>query len=221
MDTSKDLLDCFLQGKFQRMICPQCENTFLTNVYEMKCLEHGKSLSLKCATCQRTFTAETSSGAWKNYVILEKYALGLEYFYDAIQQYELTQVPFIQRIGVLDEENQILDPTHVRLYKHEEPDYRIIYLMEKLEHLDEADSAFFTDHVYGMDWKEKPVRQEILGWIRERYSAELAEDIRKLCLYFREHEDFLAWDLHGDNIMRRVKDGSLVVMDPFAIKMGA
>ncbi len=28
------------------------------------------------------------------------------------------------------------------------------------------------------------------------------------------------WDLHGDNLMRRVKDGKIVIMDPFAPKMG-
>lgn len=220
MDTSKDLLDCFLKGKFQRMSCPQCENTFLTNVYEMKCLDHGKTFSLTCKACQQKFLAQTQGGEWNHYVILEKYALGLEYFYDAIQHYNLTQVPFIRRLGVLSEEDQLLDASHIQLYRHEEPDYRIIYLMEKLEHLEEADSAFFTNYVYGMDWKDKATRQEILGWIRERYGEALAEDIRKLCLYFREHEDFIAWDLHGDNIMRRVKDKSLVVMDPYAIKIG-
>ena len=48
----------------------------------------------------------------------------------------------------------------------------------------------------------------------------LAEDIRKLCRYYREHEAYLSWDLHGDNLMRRTKDGEIVVMDPFAPKMG-
>jgi hypothetical protein len=91
--------------------------------------------------------------------------------------------------------------------------------MERLEHLDEADAQFFTDYVYGMDWKDEPTRREIIQWIGERYGADLAEDVRKLCRYFREHEEFLAWDLHGDNLMRRLSDGKIVVMDPYALKV--
>ncbi len=193
-DSSNSILDGFLQGKFERMNCPQCENTFLTNVYAMP---------------------------GDDYVLLEKYALGLEYFCDAIQQYDLTQVPFIRRIGVLGAEDDSVQPPEViQLFTYNEPDYRVIYVMERLEHLGEADAAFFSDHVFGMDWKEEHTRHEILAWIRERYGETLAEDIRKLCLYFRQHEDYLAWDLHGNNLMRRTRDGEIVVMDPFAPKMG-
>lgn len=85
-----------------------------------------------------------------------KNMLGLEYFNDAIRQHQLTHVPFIKRIGILDECDQTLAPDVVQLFSHEEPDYRLIYIMERLEHLDEADAQFFTDYVYGMDWKMKP-----------------------------------------------------------------
>lgn len=219
-DSSKEILECFVQGKFKRMNCPQCENTFLTNVYELGCFDNGKKLSVKCARCKKIFLANTDTAAWANYVILEKYALGLEYFSHAIQQLDLVKVPFIRRVGVLDEENNNLDPSTIRLFSYDEPDYRMIYVMERLEHLDEADSSFFTEHVYGMDWKDDQARGEVIAWIRERYGDSLAEDIRKLCQYFREHEAHLAWDLHGDNLMRRTKDGEIVVMDPFAPKMG-
>ncbi len=60
-DSSKEILECFIKGKFKRMNCPQCENTFLTNVYEMKCFDHGKKLSVKCAHCKQVFLADTTA----------------------------------------------------------------------------------------------------------------------------------------------------------------
>ena len=219
MDASKEILDCFLQGKFKRMDCPQCENTFLTNVYELGCFDHGKKISVHCTRCKKVFLADTTTQAWSDYVILEKYALGLEYFCDAIQQTQAVQVPFIRRVGVLDEKDRSLDPSCIKLFSPEEPDFRMIYVMERLEHLDEETAAFFTEHVYGMDWKDEQARAEILGWISEKYGQQLSDDIRKLCRYYRDHAEFLAWDLHGDNLMRRRKDGEIVIMDPFALKM--
>lgn len=219
-DASEDILACFIKGKFKRMNCPQCENTFLTNVYELKCFDQGKRLSVTCARCKKAFLADTETAAWASYVVLEKYALGLEYFCDAIQQYGLVKVPFIRRVGILDDNDVNLDPSVVKLFSYDEPNYRLIYVMERLEHLDPADSEFFTEHVYGMDWKDEATRAEILDWVKASYGEVLAEDIRKLCRYFREHEAYLAWDLHGDNLMRRTHDGEIVVMDPFAPKMG-
>lgn len=105
-------------------------------------------------------------------------ALGLEYFYDAIQQYDLVRVPFIRRVGILDENDINLDPSVVQLFSYAEPDYRMIYVMERLEHLDEADAAFFTEHVYGMDWKDDKTRAEVLEWVATSYGETLAEDIR-------------------------------------------
>ena len=70
-----------------------------------------------------------------------------------------------------------------------------------------------------MDWKDEATRRQIIQWIAERYGQPLAEDVRKLCRYFRKHEEFLAWDLHGDNLMRRKSDGVIVVMDPYALKV--
>jgi ribosomal protein S27E len=220
IDSSKEILECFLKGKFKRMNCPQCENTFLTNVYEMKCFDHGKKLSVKCSRCKQMFFADTTGEAWSNYVILEKYALGLEYICEAIKYHEVESVPFIRRVGILDENDNNLDPSVIHLFSHEEPDYRLIYVMERLEHLEEADAAFFTEHVYGMDWKDDKTRAEIYANVKERYGTTLSEDIRKLCLYFRIHEAHLSWDLHGDNLMRRTRDGKLVIMDPYAPKMG-
>lgn len=219
-DSSKEILECFLSGKFKQMECPQCENTFLTKVYEMKCFDGGKKLSLKCAKCKRAFIADLESDSWRNYVLLEKQSLGLEYFLDAIQQYELQNVPFARRVGVLDDNNKPIDPSCIHLFTFEEPDYRIIYVMERLEHLDEADAEFFTEHVHEIDWMEKEDRLKVWAYVAERYGAELAEDMRKLCLYYRDNQKHLDWDLHGDNLMRSIKDGKIVVMDPFAPKMG-
>ena len=211
------ILQCFVNGKFQRMDCPQCENTFLTNVYEISC--NPEPLSNDCKLCQQTLQ-QGHLNRWEQFVVLEKFALGLEYFYDAIQQWGLTQVPFIRRVGVLDEHNHILSPDTVKLFTHAEPHYRLIYIMERLEHLNAADAAFFTDHIHGMDWQEEKVRLEIQDALRTRYGDALANDVRRLCIYFREHEDYLAWDLHGENLMRRPHDGSIVIMDPYIPKMG-
>lgn len=220
IDSSQDILDCFLSGKFKRMECPQCENTFLTKVYEMKCFDAGRKLSLKCAECKRLFVADTANEAWRNYVLLEKRALGLEYFMDAIRQYDLQNVPFVRRVGVLDDNDKPLDPSCIQLFSVTEPDYRIIYVMERLEHLDEADANFFTEHVHEIDWMEEAERAKVWQYVAQQYSTDLADDLRKLCQYYRQHQDYLHWDLHGDNLMRSAKDGRIVVMDPFAPKMG-
>lgn len=209
------ILECFTDGYFKRINCPQCENTFLTNVYEIQC--NPARPTTDCAQCHHTFFHEHLTG-WGQFVVLEKFAWGLEYFCDAIQQRGLTQVPFIRRIGILDDNNHMLDPSHIQLFNHAEPTYRMIYVMERLEHLDEADAAFFTEQIHSMDWQEEAVRMEIHATLRTRYGDPLADDIRQLCLYFREHEDYLAWDLHGENLMRRPHDGKIVVMDPYIPK---
>ncbi len=54
-----------------------------------------------------------------------------------------------------------LDPSCIHLFSLKEPDYRLIYVMERLEHLDEADTTFFTEHVYDMDWKDDQTRADI------------------------------------------------------------
>lgn len=220
IDASETILQCFISGKFKQMECPQCENTFLTKVYEMHCFDAGKKVSLKCAECKKTFLADTSHKSWEHYVLLEKHSLGLEYFCDAISKYGLKNVPFTRRVGVLDDNDHPIDPSCIKLFSHEEPDYRIIYVMARLEHLDEEDEKFFTENVHDIDWMEESDRRRVWAYITERYTPELAEDIRKLCLYYREHQEYLTWDLHGDNLMRCTQDGRIVVMDPFAPKMG-
>lgn len=220
IEASELILECFLSGKFKRMECPQCENTFLTKVYEMHCYDAGKQVSLKCAECKKSFLADTCSDAWKHYVLLEKHALGLEYFCDAIQQYDLKNVPFTRRVGVLNDDDRPISPDCIKLFSWDEPDYRIIYVMERLEHLNEEDEAFFTDYVHEIDWMEEADRNKVWECVADRYTPELADDMRKLCLYYREHQEYINWDLHGDNLMRCTKDGRIVIMDPFAPKMG-
>lgn len=215
MDASQQILQCFLEGQYERIQCPQCENTFLTNVYAMHC--DGKNTSLNCKKCHRDFFAENHLGEWNHYVLLEKFSLGLEYFCDAIQQQQLTEIPFIRRIGPLSETDEILPLEHIEIFTENELDYRIIYVMERLEHLNEEDSAFFTVHVHEIDWLEEKDRLEVWTWVKERYGETLANDLRQLCRYYREHQDFISWDLHGDNLMR-THQGRIVVMDPFTPK---
>lgn len=213
MDSS-DILESFLAGKYQRMECPQCENTFLTKVYIMG----ADTPPLGCPRSKADSTTDKKTD--REFVILEKYALGLEYFCDAIQTYGLTQIPLIRRIGILNDDDEPLDPARIQLFSHEEPDYRLIYVMERLEHLNAEDTAFFTDHVHDIDWMEEHDRQRVWQWVAERYGQPLAEDIRKLCRYYRVHDEYVSWDLHGDNLMRRTRNGEIVVMDPFTLKFG-
>lgn len=215
MNSSQQILQCFLEGQYERMQCPQCENTFLTNVYAM----HGddKTNSLKCKKCHRNFFSHENGGEWQHYVLLEKFSLGLEYFCDAIHHQQLTEIPFIRRIGLLTEDDTVLALTRIELFKEQEPDYRIIYVMERLEHLNEEDAQFFTHHVHDIDWMDEKDRLEIWAWVKARYGEALAADLRQLCRYYREHQEFVSWDLHGDNLMR-TRQGKIVVMDPFTPK---
>lgn len=215
MDASQQILQCFLEGQYERMQCPQCENTFLTNVYAMHC--DGKNLSLNCKKCHRDFFADNKTGEWKHYVLLEKFSLGLEYFCDAIHQQQLTEIPFIRRIGLLSEDDTVLPLEQLEIFSSNEPNYRIIYVMERLEHLNEVDTAFFSEHVHEIDWMEEKDRLEVWAWVKARYGQALADDLRQLCRYYREHRDFVSWDLHGDNLMR-TRQGKIVVMDPFTPK---
>ena len=218
MDMSEKFLRCLVDGKFERMECPQCENTFLTNVYAMECNETSGTLQLFCEKCRKAFLADLNSPSGRQYVILEKYALGLEYFKDAIKAEQLKNIPFIRRVGVLDENDHILDPNSICLFTHDEPEFRLIYIMERLEHLDDEDVTFFNESVHEIDWMAEAERELVYGWVSERYNQSLAEDIRKLYHYYLQHKDFLAWDLHGNNLMRRADTKEIVIMDPYTLR---
>ncbi|MEZ5537224.1 MAG: hypothetical protein R3F02_16560 [Thiolinea sp.] len=216
MNPGDVLLKLFIDGHFPQISCPQCENTFLTNVYSVDCATGDRVLSLKCERCRDILLPDAPGNT--NYVLLEKRSLGLEYFCDAMQKLNLTQIPYTRRVGVLSEDDEVLPFSTVKLFSDEEPDFRMIYIMERLEHLGEEDGQFFSEHIYGFDWQDEAVRQKLLGLIAEKYTSALAEDIRLLCRYFRENERFLSWDLHGDNLMRRPGTGEVVVLDPFVVK---
>ncbi|HPE59915.1 MAG TPA: hypothetical protein PLB10_06220 [Thiolinea sp.] len=198
------LLKQFLSGHLTQMSCPQCENTFLTNVYQ-----------IRDATVPGM---PEDAPAGMPFVLLEKHALGLEYFCDAINAYGVQKIPYTRRIAILSENDALLDPSVIRLFSLEEPDYRLVYVMEYLEHLSREDRLFFDEHVHELDWMDEQTRFRIFDWMAERYGADLARDVRLLCRYFRAHETFLSWDLHGNNLMRRPSTGELVILDPFALK---
>ncbi|WP_020558044.1 hypothetical protein [Thiofilum flexile] len=186
---TEGLLERFLANDFEQIFCEKCMNTFLTNVYD-----HG------------------------DYVILEKFSLGLEYYRDAIKHKHIQSTPAFTLLGVLDGfKNEVLNPDIIQLRTHEEPDYRLIYIMEKLTHLSEADEQFFTNRVHGLNWLDEAKRHLTLEWIEEKYGLVLAQDIRQLCRYFRENQDYIEWDLHGDNLMRRPQTQELVILDPYTL----
>lgn len=216
MNANEILLRLFIDGQFPQLSCPQCENTFLTNVYAVDCATESRVLSLQCLRCKAHLVNDAPDNT--DYVLLEKRSLGLEYFCHAMTRCQLTQIPYTRRLGVLADDDEILPFSSVKLFTNEEPDFRMIYIMERLEHLDGDDTLFFSENIYGFDWQDEQVRQQLLEKIAGKYNRRLAEDIRLLCRYFREHGEFVSWDLHGDNLMRRPSTGEIVVLDPFVVR---
>ena len=187
----EQVLTNFIAAQYPQIHCEKCENTFLTNVYDFD----------------------------EKHVLLEKRSLGLEYYCGAIYQHKLSRVPDIERIGVLDEEDNIVDkPDHAEIYSGNETDFRFIYVMEKLRHLDDADAAYFDRCVSDMDWKSEADRKNIAAGVARRYNPELARDIEKLYDFYKQYEHFMAWDLHGDNLMQRVNTDEIVILDPYTRK---
>ena len=188
---TQNVLDRFLAGEYEQIFCEKCEMTFLTNVY--------------------TFD--------ESHVLLEKRSLGLEYYCGAIHTMVLTRVPKIKRIGILDEDDNIVQaPSNEEVYSGNETELRFIYVMEMLKHLEESDSKYFDRCVKDLDWQSEEDRQKIIEGVSSRYSAELAQDISKLYDYYKKHENVLAWDLHGDNLMQRLDDDKIVILDPYTRK---
>lgn len=186
--TTESVLNNFIADEYPQIHCEKCEKTFLTNVYHFD---------------------ETN-------VLLEKRSLGLEYYCGAIHQHALNKVPKIKRVGILDEYNSPVDqPTKEQIYSGEETDHRFIYIMEKLKHLNEEDSDYFDRCVKNLEWQKASDRKKIFTGIEERYNSQLAEDIMKLFEYYSQYEDVLAWDLHGDNLMQRLENNEIVILDPY------
>ena len=185
---NKEILGKFIAGEYEQIFCEKCELTFLTNVYMFD----------------------------EAHVLLEKRSLGLEYYCGAIHQQKLTKVPDIQRVGILDEDNNIVEaPSQEEIYSGEETDLRFIYVMEKLKHLDDDDTEYFNRCVKDLDWKNDEDLVSIIKGVNKRYNAELAQDISKLYDYYKRHEGVLAWDLHGDNLMERFENDEIVILDPY------
>jgi len=181
----------FIAGDYEQIHCKECEMTFLTNVFMFD----------------------------DNHVLLEKRSLGLEYYCGAIHNKGLTKVPNIQRVGILDEDDNIVEaPSVEEIYSGDETDLRFIYVMEKLKHLDEDDRAYFDRCVKDLEWQSEQDREKIIAGVTKRYNAELAQDIAKLYDYYKQHEGVLAWDLHGENLMQRLENDEIVILDPYTRK---
>jgi len=185
---NKKILDKFIAGDYTQIFCEKCEMTFLTNVYEFD----------------------------DTHVLLEKRSLGLEYYCGAIHAKKLIKVPNIQRVGIIDEDDNIVEaPSQNEIYSGEETELRFIYLMEKLIHLEEDDTEYFNRCVKDLEWEKENDREKIFAGIEKRYNKELAQDIIKLYEYYKKHNNILAWDLHGDNLMRRPETNEIVILDPY------
>ena len=217
MNPRKQLLTLFLDDHFEQMSCRQCETTFLTNAFSLDCTQGDKAFQETCKQSLKLLCPHASDEV--PFVLLEKRSLGLEYYCDAMKQQFIKSAPYACKIGVLSETDEILPDDTIQLFAPEDPDYRVIYLMEQLEHLPDEDVAFFSEHIHGLDWQDEAVRLKLIAWMTEKYGKKLAEDVRLLCHYFREHEEYISWDLHGDNLMRRPSTGELVITDPYTVKV--
>ena len=185
---SETIIENFLAGKYEQLHCDKCEMTFLTNVFDYD----------------------------ETHVLLEKRSLGLEYYCGAIHTKNLTKVPNIERIGIIDEEdNPVEAPSNEEIYSGDETDYRFIYIMEKLEHMNDENSAYFDQHIKDLDWKNKESREASLQEVSDKYNPQLASDIAKLYEFYTQHKEVIAWDLHGDNLMQRIESSEIVILDPY------
>ena len=181
----------FIAGAYEQIQCVECELTFLTNVYMFD----------------------------EGHVLLEKRSLGLEYYSGAIHSKGLTKVPNIQSIGILDEDdNAVQAPSQEEIYSGDETDLRFIYVMEKLKHLNQDDRDYFDRCVKDLEWQSDEDRAKIIAGVTKRYNKELAQDIAKLYEYYKQYEDILAWDLHGENLMQRIDSDEVVILDPYTRK---
>ncbi|MCP3852910.1 MAG: hypothetical protein GY694_22180, partial [Gammaproteobacteria bacterium] len=189
---TEQIIDNFIAGDYPQIHCDKCENTFLTNVY----------------------------GFDETHVLLEKRSLGLEYYCGAIHEKGLKKVPDIRRIGVLDEEDNVVEnPDREEIYSGRETEFRFIYVMEKLRHLKDEDAEYFNRCVKDMEWQEAEDRDKIIAGVSRRYNATLAQDIAYLYEFYVQHQSFMAWDLHGDNLMERIETGEIVILDPYTRKV--
>ncbi len=185
----EDIITRFINEEYEQVICDKCMLTFLTNVY---------------------YFDET-------HVLLEKRSFGLEYFCEAIETLKLTKIPEVERIVILDEENNIVEPqpSKEEIFSGRETEYRYLYVLERLEHLGDEDTVFFNQCVKDMDWKDDIERQHILTVVEQQYGKLLAKEISQLYDFYVQHKDVLAWDLHGDNLMQKIGKDEIVVIDPY------
>ena len=92
-----NVIDKFIAGLYKQIHCKECEMTFLTNVFAYD----------------------------DTHVLLEKRSLGLEYYCGAIHAQGLNKVPRIARIGILDEDDNVVEaPSQQEIYSGDETDLR-------------------------------------------------------------------------------------------------
>ena len=187
-----EILHHLINDEYERILCEKCMSTFFTNVYRYN----------------------------DDIVLLEKRALGLEYFCDAIDKLSLSLIPAHTRIGVLDENDNIIDlPMGKELFSKAETEYRYIYLMEKLEHLDKKEAEIFNEDIINLDSLNEFECQKALKEVASQFSLTLQQEIKQLFHYYKQHQDYILWDLHGDNLMKCGDTGEVLILDPFAIRV--
>lgn len=188
----KEILNNLVEEKYERIFCEKCMTTFLTYVYKYD----------------------------EEHVLLEKRALGLEYFCDAIHEFSLPSTPKLTRIGVLDEDGNIIElPIGGELFSNKETEYRYIYIMERMEHLNEKEAMIFDKCIKNIDWIDDLDRRKSLKEVGKKFGIKLQMEVELLFSYYEDHQDYILWDLHGDNLMKRFDSGDIVFLDPFAIKV--
>ncbi len=192
IENKQEVIDKFINDEYEQIICEKCMNTFMTNVYDY---------STEC-------------------VLLEKRALGLEYFCHAIHENGLSKFPEVIKIGLLDEDdNVVVNTPYEELFAESETDYRYLYVMEKMEHLGKEDAGIFNGLIKDLDWKNEEERERSLSMVSMQFGKTLKREIELLFAYYQAHKKYILWDLHGDNLMKRIGSDDVVVLDPFAINV--
>ncbi|MCK5727168.1 MAG: hypothetical protein KAH22_10125 [Thiotrichaceae bacterium] len=188
---NKEIVQNFIDEQYQRIICDQCLNTFMTKVFDYS----------------------------PSHVLLEKRTLGLEYFCHATQELNLICVPDVQALGIINEDDQIVpSQSKDKLFSAIETDFRYLYLMERMEHLNKEEAKFFDDCIQQLDSIDDATRKKGFKQLANKHGQILRHEIQALFTYSQQYQEYIVWDLHGDNLMRR-NTGELVILDPFTFRI--
>ena len=165
---NEKIVQNFIEGQYKRIICEKCLNTFMTNIYYYS----------------------------PSHVLLEKRELGLEYFCHAIHSLKISSAPDVTSLGIIDEDDQFVSTdAKDKLFSTSETNFRYLYLMERMEHLEESEAEFFDQCIQQLDNLDNDTQEIGFSTLANKHGKQLRDDIKKLFTYSQEHKNFVLWDL--------------------------